>query len=366
MPEQTRGASPTGHDNWSGIARSYVYTSLFSLSIALFTWVLSSSSSLVSALIVSFCIGLSINTAFVLLFDRAKELMSPYLSVLPIAAIGLCVGLIAAGTLTAGEPMYFLTESYGTLIFGLFFGIVGYLVIGTRSRLQETQQELVQAQIEQERQEKLLMQTELRLLQAQIEPHFLFNTLTNIASLIRQDPDGAEEMLENLTKLLRASLDRTRTTESTLGEELLMVKAYLAIQETRMRGRLNYHVEHDPNLDALPLPPLIIQPLVENAVKYAIDPREDGGSVIIRTRSVEQSEGSFVEIEISDDGPGIDPSRQPGTGIKNVRDRLRSLLPGATLTLNQGASPGLQALIKIPAGAFVSANPTVPVKSNVQ
>ena len=335
--------------NWRGLVRSYLYTSLFCIAIAVLTWLAFNPTGFVSSLIVSFSIGLSINTAFVLLFDRAEKVMSPYLAPIPITAVGLTIGLIIGGSLILGRPWFFFTDGYGTLIVGIFFGVIGYLVIGTRARLSETQAELAQAQAEQERQEKLLTQTELRLLQAQIEPHFLFNTLTNIASLIRTDPDAAEQMLENLTTLLRSSLDRTRVLETTLAEELGMVRAYLAIQETRMRGRLRYAIDHDAKLDNTRLPPLIVQPLVENAVKYAVDPREKGGTINIITRQIEDR----VEIEVLDDGPGIDPASQPGTGIRNVKERLTSLIAGSSLSLLENPDGGLRAVI-------ILQNPTNP------
>ena len=98
-------------------------------------------------------------------------------------------------------------------------------------------------ELRQSRQEKLLAETELKLLQAQIEPHFLFNTLSNITQLVHNDPELAVDTLENLTTLLRASLARTRTEEATLGQEIDFASAYLAIQATRMQGRLRYEID---------------------------------------------------------------------------------------------------------------------------
>lgn len=332
-------------EGWQSHLRAYAYTSLFCLGIASVFWFVSDDVSFWDSMIVSFCIGWSINTAFTVLENGMNRFMSPYVSPIPITAVGLAVGLVLAGLLIVGRPWFFFTDSYLTLVFGVFFGIIGFFLFSTRGRLLEARAALAQAEAEQERQQKLLTQTELRLLQAQIEPHFLFNTLTNIAALIRTDPDAAESMLSHLTTLLRSSLDRTRTLETTLRDELDIVRAYLSIQETRMHGRLRYKVDHAAALDDLKLPPLIVQPLVENAVKYAIDPREEGGTIYIQTRQTSDA----VEIEVADDGPGIDANgAEPGTGIRNVKQRLSALLDGAQLKLQENEQGGLRAVISIP------------------
>ncbi|MEM7077003.1 MAG: histidine kinase [Pseudomonadota bacterium] len=327
------------------VGRSYLYTSLFCLAVALVTWINSWNTSLLQSLLVSFSIGLSINTCFLMLSERLQPLFGPYITPIPVTALGLAIGLVIGGTLVAGRPLLFFTSNYWTLVSGVFLGIIGFLVIGTRARLLETEAALAQAEAERERQERLISDQSLKVLQAQIEPHFLFNTLTNIAALIRTDAVAAEAMLENLTTLLRSSLDRTRESETTLAQELTIVDAYLSIHATRMQDRLRYQIDHDKSLDDMALPPLTIQPLVENAVKYAIDPREEGGHIHIST----QRTADGVEIAVADDGPGIDPASSPtGTGIRNVRERIRMLLTGATLKIEQIPSGGLRAVIHVP------------------
>jgi LytS/YehU family sensor histidine kinase len=214
--------------------------------------------------------------------------------------------------------------------------------------LYATQAALAQADADRARQEKLLTQTELKLLQAQIEPHFLFNTLSNIAGLIHSDPDAAEQTLLNLTTLLRSSLKRTRADATTLKEELEIARAYLDIQAIRMHGRLRYTIKSDPQLDLCPLPPLLVQPLVENAIKHGIDRSEEGGSIGIAVRAT----GNQIEIMVSDTGSGINPDAPvsgTGTGLKNVRERLRALYQGqATLTLTENQPHGMMATLCLP------------------
>jgi sensor histidine kinase YesM len=186
------------------------------------------------------------------------------------------------------------------------------------------------------------------LLQAQIEPHFLFNTLSNIAGLIHQDPAAAEQTLLNLTTLLRSSLKRTREDATTLAEELEIAQAYLEINAIRMQGRLSYHIRCDPQLSSLPLPPLLVQPLIENAIKHGIDPKEEGGSIDVSAR-IEDNE---VHIDITDTGAGIEanqPTAGTGTGLKNVRERLRVLYGDrGDLTLTDNQPHGMIATLVLP------------------
>ena len=275
-----------------------------------------------------------------------SRFMNPYFAPLPITAIGLATGLLVAGSLVQGNALYFFTEDYFTLVTGVFFGIVGFLLFDTRGRLLQAQTDLAKSQTARAQQEKLLTETELKLLQAQIEPHFLFNTLSNIASLIQKDPSTAEQTLLNLTTLLRATLDRTRRSNTTLGQEMEIAQAYLEIQATRMQGRLSYDIKIDPGLETMLLPPLIVQPLIENAVKHGIEPQETGGMINLSVRA----HGDGVEIEIVDNGVGISATGcgEDRTGIPNVRARLKALYEGASLTLSEPSNGGVRVLLRLP------------------
>ncbi|NOX51262.1 MAG: sensor histidine kinase, partial [Gammaproteobacteria bacterium] len=224
----------------------------------------------------------------------------------------------------------------------------GFLMFGTRARLLRANIELARAATEQERQQVLIVNTELRLLQAQIEPHFLFNTLSNIIGLIHKEPDLAEQTLLNLTTLLRSSLDRTRSAETTLAEEIEISRAYLEIHSIRMQGRLRYNIDYDPAIKNLPLAPLLVQPLVENAIKHGIDPLEQGGEISI-SASVEDN---CAIICVADNGRGIDPHKPPSThstGLANVRDRLDALYHNnASLKLAENPPSGVRATLTLP------------------
>jgi len=175
---------------------------------------------------------------------------------------------------------------------------------------------------------KLADTARLRALQSNINPHFLFNALNGIATLIREKDDtAASAMVDALGVFLRSTLQRLNTPEIQVAEELQLVRQYLQIQNFRFGERLQTFVEADPDtLDAL-IPTLILQPLVENAVRHGVLPREDGGSVWV---SVRRDVHTLI-IAVEDDGPGLpeNPANPVGVGLANSRDRLAALYGSA-------------------------------------
>ena len=282
----------------------------------------------------------------------ALNWLGPYLAAIPITAIGLVVGLGIGGWMVSGRVTFFFVDDFTTLIMGVFFGVIGFTIFATRGRLLSAQAKLAEAELAATQQDKVLAETELKLLQAQIEPHFLFNTLSNVSSMIHSDPHGAEKTLLNLTTLLRNSLSRTRSGTVTVAQEMEIARAYLEIQRTRMRDRLAYDLDVDPAAQALPLPPLLVQPLIENAIKHGIDPLEEGGHISVRI----SRNTNLLTIEVRDDGCGIQESgnTSSGTGLTNVRKRIKQIYPrnedgaGGKLTLNENKPRGVVATIEIP------------------
>ncbi len=197
--------------------------------------------------------------------------------------------------------------------------------------------------------EKELTVARLSLLHAQVEPHFLYNTLASAQLLTRSDPARADEMLGHLIQYLRHSLPRTDDTLSTLGAELERAIAYLEILRIRMGPRLSVQVDIPEPLRATPLPPMMLQTLVENAIKHGLEPRTGGGTVWIRARR--DDETGTVAVTVADDGDGFN-ARTTGTGIglKNVRERLRLLFGGAaSLAVVANFPSGVAATITVPA-----------------
>ena len=320
-------------------------TALFSFGIAVIVWALSIDTQFWESLAVSLSIGLTINLAFILLSPILLKYLNPYLVPIPVTAIGLAVGLIIGGTIISGQPLFFYVGNYATLVLGIFFGIVGFIIFSTSARLKQTTIALTQANLEKEQQEKLLLENELKLLQAQIEPHFLFNTLSNIAGLIHTKPDAAEATLHNLTTLLRSSLKRTRTDSITMGEEIEIARAYLDIHKIRMQNRLEYSLQMDPQLELCQVTPMLMQPLIENAIMHGIDPLEEGGKVCVSAKVAEAN----VVIEVCDTGAGMSTYSKQGTGLTNIKKRLHAVFgANASLELSDNHPRGVITRLTMP------------------
>ncbi|WP_449427057.1 sensor histidine kinase [Rhodanobacter umsongensis] len=155
-------------------------------------------------------------------------------------------------------------------------------------------------------------------LQARIRPHFLFNSMNTVAALIRVDPDAAEHTVEDLSELFRAALGQHDTGDGTLGDELALIERYLAIEQLRLGARLHVHRELDDLPADFPLPRLLLQPLVENAVRHGIQPLREGGEVILRG----QRDGNGIRVEIGNPLPATPPAPGNGHGLDSVRRRV--------------------------------------------
>jgi hypothetical protein len=199
---------------------------------------------------------------------------------------------------------------------------------------------------------QLLAEARLRALQAQIEPHFLYNTLANVVSLIGSEPDKARHMLERLIDFLRASLAASRAEQAIVGFELDLAAAYLDVLGVRMGARLRWRIEADEACRGLAIAPMLIQPLVENAVMHGIEPKVEGGEIVVSARCV----GDHLCIEVMDDGAGLGtglgttaPRPGGGVGLSNLRERLRSLHgTGAQLQLLEHPSGGVISRLLLP------------------
>ena len=199
---------------------------------------------------------------------------------------------------------------------------------------------------------KQAVEAELKLMQAQVEPHFLFNTLASVQFLTETDAAQANRLLGHLIAYLRAALPQFRAQSSTLGREIELAQAYLAILQMRMGPRLRFHVDLNPEVASHPFPPNMLISLVENAVKHGVEPSVDGGEISIAARR----EGDRVVVQVSDSGRGLEaaaasaiPTAGDGVGLSNVRERLAALFGSrARFTIEESEPRGARATIAIP------------------
>ena len=185
----------------------------------------------------------------------------------------------------------------------------------------------------------------LQALQAQVEPHFLFNTLAHVKWLYRRDRVRGRHMLDRFLDYLHAALPRVRCATTTLGEEVQLAHAYLDIQQLRIGGRLTYTIEVPEEIGRLRFPPLMLLTLVENAIKHGIAPQTEGGTIVIRA----VADDNLLRIEVRDTGAGLREAAGTGMGLANVRARLAALFgAGARLVIEPNVPHGVVAAIEIP------------------
>jgi sensor histidine kinase YesM len=261
------------------------------------------------------------------------------------AAAGTMVGARIAGfsfsEIFHGKPVLFIQM----LFVGILFGTMITYFFFSREKISRTEAQLKEEHIKRLTLEKQSLEIHLRLLQAQIEPHFLFNGLSNILGLLESDPAKGKAMLVDLTRYLRASLSRTRDKATTIGQEMELIRAYLDIHRVRMGERLRYTMDVPENLLEEPFPPMLIQPLVENSVKHGLEPRIEGGeiSVMVKERN------GVLRLIVADTGYGFTGDEGIGIGLSNVRERLDALYNGkGRLILEENRPSGLKVTVEIP------------------
>ncbi len=336
------------------LINSLTITFFFDIIIALvLNYMVLGKNQLIDVMVISQLIGLSI-CLFVHFGTYAAETKLKISSIIGIFA-GLILGIISGSLLSWGYLYLFLgidSSEFITdvltyvIVFGFVFGIPISYFFASREKMAESEKQIAREKIKRLSMEKESAMTTLRLLQAQIEPHFLFNTLSNVISLFDIDVNKAKQMLIDLNEYLRISLQRTRQEMITLDQELDLVRQYMDIFKIRLGDRLSYTIQNNTGDTNIVFPPLIIQPLVENSIKYGIEPEILGGSIEIDC----QINNSVLEIVIADTGKGLDEGgNNAGIGINNVSQRLENIYGTmASLTLTQNHPSGIKATIKVP------------------
>jgi sensor histidine kinase YesM len=333
------------------LIRSLFITVVFCTVIALFlTSVRFGGTRFLSNFIFSQCLGIAIFLCVFLVHHVLKPInpLMQFTAVMIAIIVGSIGGSLLGFFVIGENPSRFISEYdyfIHIVLVGLLFGSIITYYFFSRERIRSTEALMQEEKIKRLTSEKRAVETNLRLLQAQIEPHFLFNTLSNILSLLDTDLKKGRSMLMDLIRYLRTSLTKTRAEITTLGQEMEMIKAYLNIFKVRMEGRLRYRIDIPDNIKKLPFPPMLLQPLVENAIKHGIEPKIEGGEVTIRARK----NGDIIRVELADTGTGLHEDGDMGFGLSNVRERLQSLyVDRGRLILEENRPSGLKAIIEVP------------------
>lgn len=218
----------------------------------------------------------------------------------------------------------------------------------SRERLAFLQRQMALDALQREEAEKQLVRAQLMALQAQIEPHFLFNSLAHLDGLIATDPPAARRLLQCLIGFLRRSLAHTRAEQCTLQQEFALLRSYLDIQALRFGARLSYDFVLPDALAEVEIPPMLIQPLVENAVTHGIEPCMDGGHITVSARPLGDA---AVQVVIADTGVGFGQhsAKGSGLGLTHVRERLARLFgANASMQIEENAPRGVVVRLTVP------------------
>jgi two-component system, LytTR family, sensor histidine kinase AlgZ len=291
--------------------------------------------SFLSSFVYSNCIGTLVAMSIPHLLTRTARRHSffKWIFLLVVLLALTIVGVLLAGTILVligvNQTYEFLDQFYFSMRISILitagFGIAMFVYHSLRLQLEETALQLRTKELEEERALKLATEARLSSLESRIHPHFLFNTLNSISALIQEDPPLAERLVEKLAALLRFSLDAGHSRLVPLGQELKIVTDYLEIEKARFGERLEYSIDVPFGLEQAQVPPLALQTLVENSVKYAVSPSRSGGSIRVSARGA----GDRLQIEVWDNGPGFSAEKIiAGHGLENLQSRLTALFGG--------------------------------------
>lgn len=266
---------------------------------------------------------------------RPKMWLFYIATLIAVAAIGTAIAVVLLWIfqlLPAARIVHrFQTSIRIATIITLVVGIAAYFIESLRYHSEHAR--------------KLASEARISSLQSRLQPHFLFNTINSILALIPDDPTGAEQMLQRLSRLLRNALDSQQQTTVSLGEELKLVTDYLEIEHTRFGQRLRYTIDVPAELHNWPIPPFALQTLIENSMKYAVSARRQGGAIELHARR----EATALLLEVRDDGDAFRLADVPaGHGLDNLIQRLRLLYSSSASLIVEPLAPGCAVRLTIP------------------
>lgn len=246
----------------------------------------------------------------------------------------------------------FINDVFSTLYVAFFAYLIAAKIIVRKSQESDAKVRVATNNAEHEALERQLVQARLKVLQAQVEPHFLFNTLAAVDYLIETDPPRASVMQKQLITYLRGALPQMREDSSTLGRELSLVRAYLELLKMRIEDRLDFVIDVPDSLFNADFPPMVLQTIIENAIKHGIEPKPEGGKITIHA----QARDGNLWVDVVDTGVGLPEgdvfgktSNGGGLGLDNIRKRLALLYPNASrIELRSEIPSGTSVRIMVP------------------
>jgi len=298
------------------------------------------------------CFGLSIayfvNAAAP--WYRTRPVLRLAIAVAAGTVLGYILVFLVKGAII-GEPGYAWVDMFtdfhkaSTLFWAFGNGMFVSLFFLIQFREARSRAELLRAEADRNLLSKQAIEAELKLMQAQVEPHFLFNTLASVQFLAETDPPKASQMLGHLIAYLRAALPQLRSNSTTLGQESDLAQAYLSIMQMRMGARLRFAIDVPEDLRGHRFPPMLLMSLVENAILHGIEPQAEGGTVRLEARR----DGQRLVVAVIDDGHGLGDKIGNGVGLTNLRGRLAALFADkARFTLEEFAPHGARATVLLP------------------
>ena len=310
------------------------------------------------SLVYSQCIGLSIWVLIDLgqlsLIRHPQQQWRRLFWIVPLGVtLGYVLGTLGADSLLNAHSLSFWSgqprKAAGFLVLSLVAGGASTYYYMSRAQLAVAREEKAHASAQAEAAQRHAAQSQLKLLQTQLEPHMLFNTLANLRVLIGLDAPRAQDMLDRLVAYLRATLDASRATRHSLQAEFDRLHDYLEIMAVRMGPRLHFSLDLPPALASVQVPPLLLQALVENSIKHGLEPKVSGGRIVIAA----QQDGAHLLLRVQDDGVGLAQSEPPalpeGFGLAQVRERLQASYGAlARLEIEAVATGGTRVVIRLP------------------
>ena len=344
--------------NWRQKLRGFLQTAAFSLAIASLHYVFRPQQTYESALVYSFAIGI----CCWILIDFGRHLFSSAQDdswpkgwagvALPVVGIGLGFSIgTTLGDWWFSRSSWANTTNQQLILSALMTAVIGAIVtyyFYSQGKSAHLEQKVSEAK-------RLASESRLKLLETQLEPHMLFNTLANLRVLIAIDPQRAQDMLDRMVAYLRATLSASRASNHALALEFDRLRDYLELMTVRMGPRLHYALDLPADLADQNVPTLLLQPLVENSIKHGLEPKVEGGTITVRAR---RGDNNMLCLEVSDTGVGFDSAAaaSSGFGLAQVQERLAAAYEDKG-RVEQTSIPGQGAttLLYLPLSATVSA-----------